>query len=70
MVYYWLGMAGVKGEKRDQSQYETHNWCHKCSMWREGKPLRCPDCNHITRSHSRFRTHGKKHYSAEKQGRY
>jgi len=70
MVYYWLGMAGVKGEKRDQSQYETHNWCHKCSMWIPDKPLRCPDCSNITRHNSRFKTHGKRHYSAEGQHRY
>jgi len=52
-------MAGVKGEKRDQSQYETHNWCSKCGLWRKDKPLRCPECHNVTRSHARFKTHSK-----------
>ena len=70
VTYIGLYMAGVKGEKRNQSQYDTHKWCHKCSMWREGKPHRCPDCNHVTRHNARFKTHGKRHYSAEGQHRY
>jgi len=59
-------MATLKGEKRDQSQYETHNYCAKCNRWRKDKPLRCPECNNVTRSHARFKTHGKRDYSAEK----
>ena len=62
-------MAGIKGLKRDQSQYETHNWCTKCENWIEGKPHRCPECNKIARSHVRYK-HGKINYNVKLQHRY
>lgn len=42
--------GGCAGVKPGVSPYETHSWCSVCEEYKIRKPLRCPDCNHRTRS--------------------
>lgn len=60
-------MAALKGFPRNQSQYDTHNWCSHCEKWLADKPTRCPECNKFAR-HSVRRVRGR--YSPRDVFRY
>lgn len=50
-------MTVPKGVPRAESGYKTHNLCIKCQKWFKGKPVKCPDCNYICRTKSRYLKH-------------
>ena len=47
-------MVGAKGVKPGVSAYLTHTYCSKCEQYRIGRPFRCPECNTICRSGTRY----------------